>query len=245
MAVREAELLASLGGVVQLVAGQVVAQHVAAVVGEPERLVERAPVEADGVAHAARHHLRLAAIGLHAQDLAVGRARHADVARRADADIQQPVRAEADELRAVVRLARQAIGDEHRQRRVLQPVVDRIEAHDLRDRRHVKLPAAIRHACRQRQARDQRVHATRFALIDLDRVDLALAHAADVDDALAVGIPAQRHRARVRHGIGQQFDPEAWRRAQALGRYGGVGERGAAEHDAESGQPAAGCDASR
>ncbi len=54
VAERKAEVLAAARDVVELVGGQVVAEQVAAVVGEPERAVGRVPVEADRVAHAAR-----------------------------------------------------------------------------------------------------------------------------------------------------------------------------------------------
>jgi hypothetical protein len=53
---------------VEFVGRAVVAQHVAAVVGEPQHAIDRAPVEADAVAHAAGEDLASGAVGVHAQD---------------------------------------------------------------------------------------------------------------------------------------------------------------------------------
>jgi hypothetical protein len=90
---------------VEFVGRAVVAQHVAAVVGEPQRAIDRAPVEADAVPHAAREDLAPGAVGVHAQDRRIGVAGIADVAGRADRHVKLAVGAEGDELPAVVGVA--------------------------------------------------------------------------------------------------------------------------------------------
>ena len=88
---------------VQLVGRLVVTHVVAPVVGEPEILRGRIEVEAHAVAHAARDHLRLAASQVDPGDGRVQRGgRRADVARRADGNVELAVGTEGDELPAVV-----------------------------------------------------------------------------------------------------------------------------------------------
>src|SRR5258708_36239522 len=47
MAVRKAEMLAGLLDVIELVTRKIIAEHVPSIVGEPEGMVDRTPVEAD------------------------------------------------------------------------------------------------------------------------------------------------------------------------------------------------------
>jgi hypothetical protein len=68
MAIGEAEVLAGPGHVVQLVIRQVFAQPIALVVGEPEVLGLRVPVEAQGIAHPDRDRLDVAAVEIHSDD---------------------------------------------------------------------------------------------------------------------------------------------------------------------------------
>ncbi len=57
--------------VVELVGRQVVAQHVAAVVGEPQLVRSRIPIEAHGVPYTAGEYLPVGLVGFHPQNSAV------------------------------------------------------------------------------------------------------------------------------------------------------------------------------
>src|SRR6185503_9821713 len=94
----KAEVHAGLPGDIELVVRQVVAEHVAAVIGEPQLARFRVPVEADAVAHALSEHLEVGPVGPHPQYGRNPGRRHADVARRADRYVQQIVGSEGDEL---------------------------------------------------------------------------------------------------------------------------------------------------
>ena len=165
-------------------ARQVVAEHVAAVVGEPERLVDRAPVEADRCcAPRGRRSRGRCRRRFMRRMTAVALARLADVARRTHRHVEHAVGAEADELPAVVasRTGSRSVTT-HRRRRLRQAVVDaRRSAGSSRPRR--------RRDCRRARPRPtaspgrwRRVcTGAGLAALDLDRVDLAGAAAADVD----------------------------------------------------------------
>ena len=152
VAERIAEVLAGARHAIELVGRQIVAEHVAAVVGEPERAVDRAPVEADRVAHAARDRLDRAAVDVHALDHAVAIVRQADVARRADRHVELAVGTEGDEAPAVVRLRGKAVADDHRRRRRGELVVDAVEAQHARQRADEERAVAVGDAGRQLQA---------------------------------------------------------------------------------------------
>ena len=110
---RIAEMQAGAGGQVDLLGGDVVAQHVPAIVGEPEVAGFRVPVEADAVANALGVDFRCAAVRVHAQDGGEPRIlRKADVAGRPHRHIQLSVGAELDVLPAVVPVVRQAVRDQ-------------------------------------------------------------------------------------------------------------------------------------
>ena len=102
--------------------------------------------------------------------------RLADVARRADRHVQLAVRAEGDELPAVVAVGREAVGDDDRRRRIGEAALDVVEAQDAVDRRHVERAVAERDARRLAQSRrddaDDRL-ALRRRRRQRDRVDLA------------------------------------------------------------------------
>ena len=185
-------------------------------------LVDRAPVEADDVAHAARDGLEAAAVGLHALDDAVALARLADVARRADRHVELAVGTEGDELPAVVRLAGKRSVTTTGAGGCGEAVVDAVEAQDLRDRGDVEIAVAPGDARRHLQAAGDGAHRAGAAALDLEGVDLAGAAAADVDHALAVGAAAERHLARVRHRVGDELDAKARGQTQLLERQGGL-----------------------
>ena len=113
-AIGRAEMLADLGDAVEFVLRHVFRHPVAAVVGEVELLVFRIPVEADGVADAARDHLGAAAVEIDAPDQAVRVAMQHVVAGLPDRNVELVVGADADELPAMGFVLRQLVVD-HRQ----------------------------------------------------------------------------------------------------------------------------------
>lgn len=123
-------MLARRGDAVEFIIGHVIAHHVGAVVGEPELVCDRMPVEADGVADAARHHLQAAAVGIHAHQVGIAvLVAMTDVARRADRHVQLAVRPEGDEFPTVVCLGREAVVDDDRGGRIVEPGVDAVQSH--------------------------------------------------------------------------------------------------------------------
>ena len=109
VAVRERPAVeAALHDAVQLAGREVVAEQIAAVVGRVELAAVGLPVEADGVAQPRREDLALAAVGPEAQHRRAARVLlDADVAARADRDVQPAVGAEAHRARPVVAAAGQ------------------------------------------------------------------------------------------------------------------------------------------
>ena len=225
VAVRKAEIHAGARRVVELVGRHVVAHVVCAVVGEPELLRARVPVEADAVADAARVDLALAARG-EAADRAVFILRLAYVAGGADADVEQAVRPEPDRLVAVMRMVRQIAGDDRRLGRILQVALDRVVARDAADLRDVERAVAEGDAVRRIQpARD---HA-RGAAARRHGIDISLA-AADEERAAA----AERERSRAGHVLGVDADAKPGRQLDLVEARRGKGARGGERADERS-----------
>src|SRR5699024_5542982 len=109
MTVRIAEMFVAAVDTVELVSRSVVAEHIAAVVSEPQLVAVRLPVETDRVANAAGLRAPVAAVGVHAEQAGERGWRIAAVARRAYGHVQAPVRAESDEAPAVVSPGRQLV----------------------------------------------------------------------------------------------------------------------------------------
>ena len=220
MAIGIAEVHLGFGRVVQLVGGQLVAQHVAAVVGEPQFPGARIPVESHRVANAAREHLVPRPVALDAGDERVARGiRIADVARRADRHVQPAVRAEADELPAVVSFSGIAIGDDHGLRPRVEPRLDIVEAQNAVHFGDIKRSVLERHAVRYPEARGERD--------DLHGFRVAIAHGVYPVGAGAAEehvVLAQRERARIGNSVGEDADLEAGRELDALERQA-LGER--------------------
>ena len=112
MAVRVSEMLTRLGNAIEFILGQVFRQPVAAVLGEIQFPGHRAPVKTHRVAYAARVNFCAAAIPIHTADLRVGVRWLADVARRANIDVELVVRPDAD-VTLCVRLVGQIVVDHH------------------------------------------------------------------------------------------------------------------------------------
>jgi hypothetical protein len=93
----------------------VVAEQIAAVVGEPEILRLRMPVEADRIAYTAREHFgrRIRLAHVHAQNRRVHRLFFlAHIARCADRNVELSVGTEANEFPAVMQAGRQLRRDD-------------------------------------------------------------------------------------------------------------------------------------
>ena len=118
VAIREAEIHPRLRRVVQLVRRHVVPQHVAPVVGKPELVRLRVPVEADRVADPPLDDLRFS-LGRKPADGAIdGIGLLADVAGHPLGHVELAVRAEADEFPSVVPVARIGVANHHRLGRI-------------------------------------------------------------------------------------------------------------------------------
>ena len=129
---------------VELVRRQVVAEPVAAVVGEPQVAALRMPGEAHAVAHTAGEHAPVAAVRAHADDGAqVPRLTY--VAGRTHGDVQPPIRAETDVAPAVVAIGLH-LRHHHRLRRGVQALLDTVETQDAAAFRHVQGAVAESHA---------------------------------------------------------------------------------------------------
>ncbi len=206
---------------VELAGGLVVAHPVAPVVGEPQLLRARVPVEADRVAHASRDDLEAAPVGVHPADvrvaLGIGRA---DVARRTDRHVELPVRAERDELASVVTVGREAVADDDGRRRVVETLLDAVVAQDPAHRRDVERAVAKRDARRLAQAPRDDPHHRRAARREAHRVHEPV-HAADEQRAL--GAPG--HRTGVRHARGD-LDREPGRQPDPVDRQRRLRDRG-------------------
>src|SRR5699024_551570 len=81
MTVRIAEMFVAAVDTVELVSRSVVAEHIAAVVSEPQLVAVRLPVETDRVANAAGLRAPVAAVGVHAEQAGERGWRIAAVAR--------------------------------------------------------------------------------------------------------------------------------------------------------------------
>jgi hypothetical protein len=211
VAVGEAEVLAGLREVVQLVGWLVVAQPVTSVVGEPEGAGLGMEVEAHAVADAARDDLRAAAAReVHPRDRRVQRARRlAHVARRAHRHVEAAVGAERDELPAVVRVGRKRARGHLGPGRAAEVAGHVGEAQDPAHLGHVEGAVAEGHPARHGEAaRDQVDLVGAMVAVPVHHgVHLALAPRAHEQHARR----PERHLPRVRDGVRIDRDPEPGR----------------------------------
>ena len=223
MAERKPEVLADLRQMVQLVGRLIVAEPVAAVVGEPQVAGRRIEVEADAVAHAARHDLGPAAREVEPRDRGVERARRrADVARRADRNVELSVRAKRDELPAVMGVGRIGIAGHFGLGRAGEITRDVAEAQDAVHRADVEGAVAKRDAARRVEStgHDEHLVHSIVAVAIHERVHLALGARAHEHDAGRT----DRHLAGARHVAGVDGDAEARRQRDLAQRAGGARE---------------------
>src|SRR5689334_2897151 len=169
MAIRETEIAADGVEPIELAVRHVVAHLVAAVVREPELAGLRLPREADRVAHALRDRLAARTIRIHADDLRVTlRALVAHVARRADCDVQLPVRTERDVAPAVM-LLRGEMRDERGLAGLVEMILDVVVPGDLMHLGDVEIAVAHGNAVRIVEA-GQELRDGAFAVDRTDRV---------------------------------------------------------------------------
>ena len=131
----------ALGDPVELVLRPVVAGPVAAVVGEPQLLGHRVPVEPDCVADPACHDLHAGSVGVVAADLAVDAGIDlADVAVRADLHVELSVWSERDVFPVVMNRVREIelVGQFDRLAGIVELVLDIVVAEHLVDGEHVE-----------------------------------------------------------------------------------------------------------
>ena len=205
------------GRVVQRVGRLLVAQPVAAVVGEPELFGLGVPREADRVADAAGVDPQVATVGVHAVDGGVdrrGRLVIADVARRPDRHVEATVGSEGDELPAVRPVGRELVVDHHRLGRRLQVRLDVVVAQDAVDLGDVEVAVAERDAVRHVEAAVERQHAVGLlvAVVVEHRVDVAEPAGADEERP----VRTQRQLPRVRDVGRVDLDGEAVRQGQLV-----------------------------
>ena len=90
--------------IVQLIRRDVVAHLVAAIVGKPQLLRLRMPIETHRVSHPAGKSLETGPIGLHAANARVGIRNLTNVARRANRHVQPSIGSKGDEFPAMMTL---------------------------------------------------------------------------------------------------------------------------------------------
>src|SRR5690606_7899252 len=144
MAVGIAKVLTSPGRAIELVGRNVVAELVAAVLGEPQLTGLGVPVEAERVADPAGVDLELTALMAHPGDAGEVRlVAEAIVTGGADCQVQAPIGAEANVSPAVVMQARQRVADELGRGRIGEPLANLREAKDPIDRGHIEIAVTI------------------------------------------------------------------------------------------------------
>ena len=112
MDVRVAKVGPGGGNAIELLRGDLVAEHVPAVIREPKRARAGLKIKAHGVANALGDDLIGAGVSIHAQQAGVGRLGVADIARGPHGDQKLAVSVELDVLPAVVLVRGQGVGDD-------------------------------------------------------------------------------------------------------------------------------------
>src|SRR6266508_1089295 len=218
VAIGEAEIGAFLilGNPVELVLRAIIAGPVAAVVGELQLLLHRMPVEADGVAYAARDDLHAGAVGVVAADLAVGAGVDlANVAVRADLHIELAVGPERDVLPIVMDGVREIepLRQLDRLAGIVELVLDVVVTEHLVDSEHVKRAVLERQPVGLGQSRQQGLDLALAVLVG-DGIDAADQPRAHEHGALV----AHHHRARGRMAVRPDLGLEAGRQLELVDR---------------------------
>ena len=151
VAVWESEVEPGARCVVQFVWRPIVAEPVAAILGEPELARLRIPVEAHAVPDATREELGLAPVRPHPHDrlVVVAARRLADVTGRAHWHVEHPVRPERDELPAMDPIPGVRVAHHNGRGRVVQARLDVLVAQYPAHFGDVERAVAERHPVRR------------------------------------------------------------------------------------------------
>ena len=202
-------ILAGLGDAVELVVRDLLGQPIAGVFGEVKLLQRRMPVHADDLTNSPRHDLHVAAVELDAADLRVGGRRHADVAGRADVEVQPIVGPDRQIFPPVRLILRQIAVDDGGLRRVVEVVLDPVDLRYLRQLGDVERAVVQGDAIRPIKVLGDDLHLAFAVLLD-NRIELVERAVADEDGALV----AHTERARIGQSAGVDLGLEARRQFQ-------------------------------
>ena len=129
--VRKPEMKSCPRSVIQLIRRAVIAQPVPPVIGEPQLFGDRMPVKPDGIADTRGVNVPFPVLQVDPQDRRItGIAAFADITGRAHRHIQPPVGTEGDELPSVPAVGGKIVINDHRFRRIVQPLLDIVVAQD-------------------------------------------------------------------------------------------------------------------
>src|SRR5262245_38530998 len=174
MALRKSEIHSRLRSIVQLIRRYIVAHLVAAIVGKPQLLCLRMPIETYRVSNTSRESLEASAIGLHAVNGGVGIRDLTEVAGRANRHIQPSIGSEGDEFPSMMALRRQRAVHDSRLGNALEIRFDIVVTRDAVDFRDIQRAVAKCHSVGHIETTcdaDYFVGAAIFILID-NRVDI-------------------------------------------------------------------------
>ncbi len=209
---------------IDLAGRNVVAHEVAPVFREPE-LAVRVPIEADGVANATRDDAESFRLQVEARDRSVGIGPLADVAGRADRNVEPSVGTEADELPTVVAVRGVLVGQDARTKlRPLELSFDILEDADAADLGDVEIPVLHRDAVGLLESLRDDAHEA-LLRVRVDRVDPVVAGAHEEPSPGREG-----QRAGAVHFFRENFDAEARR---SFGRRNGRAGRKRDEGECE------------
>jgi len=149
------------------------------------------PVHSDDLPNSACHDFRAAAVEIDTTELRVGGGWHADIAWRADIEIELVVGTDDEEFPTVRLVLGQIVVDNHRLGRVIEVVLDLLNFRDLRELGDVEGAVGESEAIRAIESRVQRLDLVSTGLVS-DGVDLVQDTAAHKHDALVA--LAQRTR---------------------------------------------------
>src|SRR5216684_1435758 len=206
-------VLAGLGDAIELVLRQVLRQPIARVLGEVELLQRRMPVHSHDLADTVGVDLEALPIESDAIDLAVPLRRQADVAGRADLEVELLVRANGEVFPAVRLFLWQIAQDDGGLWRVVEVVLDLLDLGDLMKLGDVQRALVQVYAVRPIETGGNYLYLALAVLRD-DGVHLVLHTARDENGSLV----AKPQRARVGNAGRIDLDLEAGFRLQLIER---------------------------
>ncbi|MGY4432102.1 hypothetical protein ACVWWO_004579 [Bradyrhizobium sp. F1.13.1] len=222
VAVGIAEVLADLADHVQLVRGQIVADPVAGILGEPELAGARIDVAADRVANAERVDFRIAGLGIDAADLRDAGRGHADVEGRSERNVEPAFLVDRDVLPAMRGIGRHVVIDDLALAGIVELVLDVVVADQLVDRDDVERTVLDGQTRGHVQPLEDGLDLF-LSVVVLDRVNVAEAERADEQRALVT----PGHLPRGQHAGGVDLHLEARWQLHLLDDIGEFGVGGA------------------